>query len=162
MKSRVMKTRVMKTKVIDKSRYASRALAISFVLVASLFLTACSTTQSISSAILAYEVQAKNIQLGQSKQAVLAALSPTQANLAPRFTKPHEEYIEDDKLKEIYFFRSRSFPDGIVTDDEFTPYVFEEGKLVAIGWTAIGGPKTQAQRRETDTHFYHHGRVFFY
>ena len=131
-------------------------------LFAVIFLASCATTQSLSNAIHDFEVQSRNIQLGQTKAEVLALLTPTQAELPARFAKPHEQFMEDNKLTEIYFFRSRSFPDGLVTDDEFTPYVFEDGILVAIGWTAIGGPKTQAQQRDNDTHFYHHGRIFYY
>lgn len=125
-------------------------------------LSACASNQTINTAILAYEVEAGSIELGQTKTQVLAILSPTQANMPARFGKPHEEYLDGDKLKEIYFFRSRSFADGLVTDDEFIPYVFEDGVLIAIGWTAIGGPKTQAQPREPDTHFYRSHRVFYY
>ncbi len=132
------------------------------VLLAVLVLSACSNTQSISYAIDAYEARLGEVTLGQSKAEVLGKLEPTQASLAPRYKKPHEQYVEDDKLVEIYFYRSRSFSDGLVTDDEFTPYVFEDGVLVAIGWTAIGGPKTQAQPRDNDRHFFHHGRVFYY
>jgi hypothetical protein len=29
-----------------------------------------------------------------------------------------------------------------MTDDEFTPYVFADNTLVAIGWTVLGGPIT--------------------
>jgi hypothetical protein len=125
-------------------------------------LSACVSNQSISTAILAYEAQAGNVQLGQSKTEVLAMLSPTQASMPSRFGKPFEAYIEDDKLKEVYFFRSRSFSDGLVTDDEFIPYVFEDGVLIAIGWTAIGGPKTQAQQRESEMHIYRRHRIFYY
>lgn len=131
-------------------------------LLAVFFLASCASTQSITTAIHAFEQQSQNIQLGQTKAAVLAMLTPTQAEMPARYAKPHEQFIEDDKLTEIYFFRSRSFSDGLVTDDEFTPYVFEDGVLVAIGWTAIGGPKTQAQPRDNDTHFYRHGRIFYY
>lgn len=125
-------------------------------------LSACANNQSISTAIFSYEAQVGNIKLGQSKAEVLAMLSPTQASMPSRFGKPFESYIEDDKLKEVYFFRSRSFADGLVTDDEFTPYVFEEGVLIAIGWTAIGGPKTQAQQRESELHIYRRHRIFYY
>ena len=99
-----------------------------------LMISACATTSSLSTAIDAYHAQAGEIELGQSKAKVLDILTTTQAHLAARFAKPFEQYMEDEKLTEIYFFRSRSFPDGLVTDDEFTPYVFEDGVLVAIGW----------------------------
>lgn len=143
---------------IISSRYAKYLVTVSMVAL----LSACASNQSIQLAISAYQAQAKNIELGQSKAQVLAILSPTQASMPARFGKPHEEYIEEDKLKEIYFFRSRSFADGLVTDDEFIPYVFEDGMLIAIGWTAIGGPKTQAQLRESDTHIYSRHRIFYY
>ena len=128
-----------------------------------LLMASCASTFPVGQAIDAYRQQAAEVSLGQSKQAVLALLSPTQARLTYRQIKPPEQYYENEKLREIYFFRSRTFADGLVTDDEFTPYVFEEGKLIAIGWTAIGGPKTQAQQRDRDD-FYHHyrGGVFFY
>jgi len=48
-------------------------------------------------------------------------------------------------LVEIYFMRSGWQPDGLTTDDEFTPYIFHDGKLVGIGWSMIGGSKSQGQ-----------------
>lgn len=121
----------------------------------------CASLQTIGRAIDAYEAQIHRVALGQSKESVLSILSPTQSMLSTTQVKPPEQYKEDEKLMEVYFFRSRSFPDGLVTDDEFTPYVFEDGILVAIGWTAIGGPKTQAQRRDDDD-FHFHGRTIFH
>ena len=56
--------------------------------------------------------------------------------------KPPESSLHDGKVREIHFARSRRIPDGRTTDDEFTPYVFEDDVLVAIGWTYLGGPKT--------------------
>lgn len=127
-----------------------------------LMLAGCTAMNSVSTAIQAYQIKAEEIELGQTKSQVLAILQPTQANLPQQFAKPAEEYFEDGKHKEIHFFRSRSFPDGLVTDDEFTPYVFENEKLVAIGWTAIGGPKTQAQTKDNELDYHFHGRVFRY
>lgn len=121
----------------------------------------CANHQSITAAISAYEQQAVNIALGQSKEQVLGLLQPTQMHLRSQSIKAVETYIENDRLKEIVFFRSRSFADGIITDDEFTPYVFEDGVLVAIGWTAIGGPKTQAQSRNNDSTIHLHNRFFY-
>ena len=125
-------------------------------LVLSLLLSAC-VTNGIQSAISSYEQVRDQVVLGQSKQEVLAVLQPTQSGVAPRFQKAPEQYRKDGKHVEVYFVRSQSFNDGIVTDDEFTPYVFEDGVLTAIGWTAIGGPKTQAQTRDDDD-IYIYGR----
>ena len=120
------------------------------------FVAGCASSGQISGAIAAYQAQAPRIELGQSMEQVLDILLPTQSSVATQFSKAPEEYIDNGKTKKIYFFRSRSFPDGLVTDDEFTPYVFEDGVLVAIGWTAIGGPKTQAQSRDNDYDYHHH------
>ena len=127
-----------------------------------LLLGACATTGAVNTSIDAYLSQAPRVKLGQSMDKVLSILQPTQANMPAKFAKPAEEFIDNGKTKKIYFFRSRSFPDGLVTDDEFTPYVFEDGVQVAIGWTAIGGPKTQAQSREQNYDYHFHGRIYHY
>lgn len=127
-----------------------------------LLLGACASGGYLQQSISAYNAQASRVSLGQSEEQVLKILQPTQSRLAPRFSKPAEEYMHDGKRRKIYFFRSRSFPDGLVTDDEFTPYVFEDGELIAIGWTAIGGPKTQAQARDRDYDYHFHGRIYHY
>ena len=112
-----------------------------------LLLVGCST--SVSDAILRYHSAAAEVQLGMDRDAVLLKLEPTQAELPLSRRKPPEQYYEvidgRQRLVEIYFYRSRTNHDGLMTDDEFMPYVFHDGKLAAIGWTAIGGPKTQAQ-----------------
>lgn len=127
-----------------------------------LFTLAACASNTIYESIDAYDKVRGQIKLGQSKEEVLSVLEPAQRNLHPAYAKTAESYIEDEKTREIYFFRSRSFNDGIVTDDEFTPYVFDDGVLVAIGWTAIGGPKTQAQTRDTDRDLHIHGRYFYW
>ncbi|MBT8138294.1 MAG: DUF3192 domain-containing protein [Gammaproteobacteria bacterium] len=127
-------------------------------------LAGCAASGFLQESIDAYHAQAGRISLGQSEEEVLRILQPTQSRLAANYRKPAEEYLQDGKRRKIYFFRSRSFPDGLVTDDEFTPYVFEDGSLIAIGWTAIGGPKTQAQTRDRDRDYdhYFHGRIYHY
>ena len=63
-------------------------------------------------------------------------------------SRPSEAFIKDGKKVEILYYRSAWTSDGLMTDDEYTPtpYVFENGRLVAIGWTTLGGPKNVAQR----------------
>ena len=79
----------------------------------------------------------------------MSLILPTQEPLKeyPFFRKPAEKYIKKDVIVEIYFVMSNHQYDGIKTDDEFTPYVFNNGKLVGIGWTILGGPSTQAQAK---------------
>ena len=152
-----MNVQVLNPQGRSASQHWQRAVLLAFALL----LAACTGPGTIGGAIKAYEAVAPQVKLGQSKDEVLAILQPTQAELSSRQAKASESFMEGEVLKEVYFFRSRSFNDGLVTDDEFTPYVFQDGVLVAIGWTAIGGPKTQAQQRDNDD-FHFHGRVFHY
>ena len=141
---------------------AMKSFSQKFALLLIALLAAGCATNSITTSIAAYESARAEVELGQSKREVLDILLPTQSQLERQFAKTPETYIDEGKTVEIYFMRSRSFNDGIVTDDEFTPYVFEDGVLVAIGWTAIGGPKTQAQARDDDPDIHVHGRYFYW
>tara|TARA_B100001057_G_C22305445_1_gene739954 strand:+ start:315 stop:593 length:279 start_codon:yes stop_codon:yes gene_type:complete len=49
--------------------------------------------------------------------------------------------MKDGKTLYIHYQRTSHVNDGRNTNDEFTPYVFENNKLVAIGWAHLGGPK---------------------
>jgi hypothetical protein len=88
---------------------------------------------------------AQSVDLGDQKSEVLAILLPTQKVLSASQAKEPERYLQNGKRIEIYYMRSGRQPDGLTTDDEFTPYVFEDDILIAIGWAAIGGAKTQGQ-----------------
>lgn len=58
----------------------------------------------------------------------------------------HKHYIILESINvEIFYMRTGRQADGITTDDEFTPYIFNDGKLAGIGWSLIGGPKSQGQ-----------------
>ena len=63
--------------------------------------------------------------------------------------KQPDRYVKDGVNVEIIYFRSGWQPDGLVTDDEFTPYLFNDGKLVAIGWAILGGAKSRGQAGTT-------------
>ena len=105
----------------------------------------CGCSNAVGKAISQYHAVRPQIHLGMSKDDVLRILEPTQQGLSLRQTRGPEQYTQDGAHVEIYFFRSHANYDKILTDDEFTPYIFHDGTLAAIGWTAIGGPKTQAQ-----------------
>ena len=80
--------------------------------------------QTVRNAVSRYSEVADQVELGMTQDEVLAILQPTQASMPSEFGKPMEQYVENGKRRTIYFFRSRVFNDGIVTDVEFTPYVF--------------------------------------
>lgn len=103
--------------------------------------------QQIDSAISEYHTQAGRIHLGDSKENVLGVLAPIQQQVPPESRRSSEAFTAENgasgkSVVEIYYFRSARVPDGLSTDDEFMPYTFRDGVLTAIGWTALGGPKT--------------------
>jgi hypothetical protein len=104
----------------------------------------CAAMQ-ISPAINEYRAVSNQMKLGDTKEKVLAILLPTQKSLASQQMRSPETFMQDGKTIEIYYMRSGWVSDGLTTDDEFTPYVFTDGILTAIGWTAIGGMKTHGQ-----------------
>jgi hypothetical protein len=105
-------------------------------------LTGC---QALDSSIRKYHQTAGQVKLGDSKDKALSILLPTQAKLPYDNRKTSDTYLEGDDVMEIYYFRSGRQPDNLTTDDEFTPYVFKNGTLIAIGWKTLGGPKTHGQ-----------------
>ena len=88
-----------------------------------------------------YALAAPKVELGMSKQEVTDILNPTQALLKNTELRHPDKYVKDGVNVEILYFRSGWVSDGLDTDDEFTPYIFNNGKLVAVGWMSIGGPK---------------------
>ena len=102
---------------------------------------------NVSSSISAYHAAAPQIQLGMARDQVRAILEPTQSKLSLSQRRSPEQYTLDGKHVEIYFYRSYSSYNEVRSDDEFTPYVFHDGILQSIGWTALGGPKTQSMPR---------------
>jgi hypothetical protein len=51
--------------------------------------------------------------------------------------KQPDRYVKDGVNVEIIYFRSGWQSDGLTTDDEFTPYLFNDGKLVAISTATL-------------------------
>jgi len=125
-------------------RYPQVVLAVILVVLGG---CALAGQPALEHAISEYHKKVERVSLGDSKEKVLSILSPTQANLSPKFKKSHESYLENESLVEIYFFRSGWQRDGLTTDDEFTPYIFRDGILTAFGWTTLGGPKSVGQVR---------------
>jgi hypothetical protein len=89
--------------------------------------------------------------LGMSKEDVVKILSPSQQKLSNTDIKQPDMYKKNGVNVEILYFRSGWNSDGLTTDDEFTPYIFNDGKLVAVGWHTLGGTKSQGQARSNNT-----------
>jgi hypothetical protein len=112
--------------------------------------------QAVDQAIADFHAKAAQIRLGDSREKVLAILGPTQEPIPAGYRRPPETFMADNPaggkdIVEIHYFRSDRIPDDIKTDDEFMPYVFRDGSLVAIGWTVLGGPKNFAKQPQPQT-----------
>ncbi len=119
-------------------------MKVLMVIVSLMCLVGCATMQ-IDSSVSRFRSEAAKIKLGDKKEDVLAILLPTQKDLPSDAAKSAESFMKDKDLIEIYYFRSGRQPDGLTTDDEFTPYIFTNGVLSGIGWTVLGGAKSQGQ-----------------
>jgi hypothetical protein len=95
------------------------------------------TEHRVDESIRDYRDAASKVQVGDSEETVLALLEPTQKGLPLKTRKAPERYLENNGLREVYYFRSSRTPDGMTTDDEFTPYIFQDRKLVGIGWNTL-------------------------
>ena len=92
-----------------------------------------------------YMLAAPKVSLDMTKSQVVEILQPSQQRLKNTEIKQPDMYKKNDVLVEILYFRSGWQSDGLTTDDEFTPYLFNDGKLVAVGWAVLGGAKSQGQ-----------------
>ncbi len=117
----------------------------SLVLLTCIAISACSAGYRIDQATAQYDRVEDQVSLGDAKEKVLAILRPTQESVPRNSRKKADRYIKEGINVEIYYMRTGRQADGITTDDEFTPYIFNDGKLVGIGWGLIGGPKSQGQ-----------------
>jgi len=115
------------------------------IILTSIFLVGCMPEIYIDDAIKSYNSVRHQISLGDHKNKVLAILHSSQNELPSEYAKASESYLKGKTVVEIYYARSVRQADGLTTDDEFTPYIFNDGKLVGIGWASIGGAKSQGQ-----------------
>jgi hypothetical protein len=106
------------------------------------------TASRIDEAISRYRAEAAKVKIGDSKDAVLARLQPTQFELQSNEIKgpqafPIQAADGGESLVEVHFFRSARHADeapdagGHALDDNFTPYIFTDDVLTGIGWNAL-------------------------
>lgn len=84
-----------------------------------------------------YARTAAQVQIGMSPAQVSGILEPTQSRLRALDRRPEERYLEDGAEVLVRYYRSGWQEDGRLTDNEYTPYRFEDEQLVSIGWLAL-------------------------
>ncbi len=84
-----------------------------------------------------YHKIASSINLGDSKSSVMNKFYPLNAKLKPDQQKSPINYNIEGKTFYIHFQRSDFIADGYNTDDEYTPYIFADDKLIEKGWYTL-------------------------
>ena len=111
------------------------------ILLTSLMLSGCAEI-AMDNNLYEYKKVQQSISLGDSKNKVLGTLIPIMQDLPEHWKRTAGQYLVNDDRYYVHYHRTSWVQDGAVTDDEFTPYVFKNDKLVAIGWQSLGGPKS--------------------
>jgi predicted thioredoxin/glutaredoxin len=110
-----------------------KIILVMLILVVELMSSACAIVD-INPSIERYKKVAHKIHLGDSKEKVLSILLPTQKDLGKEYTKNPYKSVKNGITTEVYYLRSKIIHDDLTTKEEFTPYLFKNGKLKAIGW----------------------------
>lgn len=100
-------------------------------------LAGCAFVSDYERTVDDYSLAAPNVKLGMTRQCVVEILAPSQRRLGNTEVKQADKSARDGVNVEILYFRSGWQSDGFTTNDEFTPYIFNNGKLVAIGWATV-------------------------
>lgn len=107
-------------------------------------LSGCAAT-TIDPVVDHYNSVKSKIVPGMELSEFLAIFDPYQNQLHQNQRKPAERFTKNGSIYDVYYIRSARIPDGATTDDEFTPYIFINGKLAEIGWASIGGMNRTSQ-----------------
>lgn len=133
-------------------------------LIALLFLTGCNA-QQINRALesserredrlkmetyQAYLAQYRNVSqqiaVGDTKARVLQLLTPLRTYPSVELMRAPEKYTAaNGAAVEVYFPRTAHIPDNRFTDDEVTPHIFVNDVLFSVGWSMLGGAKTEGK-----------------
>lgn len=109
------------------------------------FLIGCATS-TVDKAIDYHAKAAPYVKMGMSEQSFLSLMEPA---IAPTLKNKEERqprrFSKGEKMYVVHFIRVARVPDEFYTDDEYRPYIFADGKLVAVGWRHLGGEKFTSQ-----------------
>jgi len=132
---------------------------ISLLLVLVLFLSGCAVAllgagaggvmvlsrKSVSQATEQNRKSLPKLNLGLSKEETLKIMGTKtvrayQKGKAIDITNPYRTEIlqgKDKTLEVVYYVTDVKKDDGAITDDELTPFVFDNGKLIGWGWSFL-------------------------
>lgn len=108
-----------------------RKVLIASLVIATAYIVGCAAG-GIDEAIAYHDTVAGSVQLGMSERSFLSLMQP--ALLQDRYGKKTTRFSRGESMYVVHYARSQRIADGESTDDEFTPYIFRDSKLVAVGW----------------------------
>tara|TARA_R110002072_G_scaffold301408_1_gene481085 strand:+ start:1174 stop:1674 length:501 start_codon:yes stop_codon:yes gene_type:complete len=111
-------------------------------------MSACTTNYA---APARYAEVKDQVDLGMTRYEFEQVMAPVNSGTLAHQKRTDETFTDNGRVFDIVYVRTGRIPDGIETDEEYTPYVFQDGVLVAFGWRAIGGMKfTKADLMKTE------------
>jgi hypothetical protein len=90
----------------------------------------------------AYNDAVRSVYIGMEKRDFDFVMRPVNDVTLNSSKRRSEAYQSNGMLYEIVYIRSGWVSDYLQTDDEYTPFLFQDGTLIGYGWAAVGGTKT--------------------
>ena len=96
-----------------------------------------------------YQAHKNEVRLGMSEKQFAQFIAPAEAFYKPDYCyRAPDRYTRNNQMIDVWYVISRIIDvsgRSECYDDEYTPYIFVDGKLAAIGWEPLGGPKRTSQ-----------------
>jgi hypothetical protein len=92
----------------------------------------------------AFNKASDGVYIGMEKRDFDVVMRPVNNATQSDRKRRSEGFRRNGSLYEIVYIRSGHVADGALTDDEYTPFLFQDGVLIGYGWTALGGKKTDS------------------
>ena len=109
-------------------------------LAAAIFLSGCASSSKYDAAVDAYAISKIEVRRGMSESRVLSILGDS---ISQSGRKSETKRLGTDRASyTIHYARSAVIRDGHTTDNEFVPYIFRDGRLIANDWGFLGGMKS--------------------
>ena len=105
----------------------------------------------------AFEEGQQAVYVGMDKSEFDRAMSKTMDKTHGSHRRSPDVCRRNGMVYEVVYVRTGfayPYTDGVNTDDEYTPYLFQDDTLIGYGWAAVGGKKTDSATRRRGASVY--------